>query len=319
MFLPCLRPLRPAAVVTAAVVAASILTLLPVPPASGQTASAAAGVPATTPAPAPMSLETGFLNPPTDTKPYCYWYWISDNVSKEGITRDLESMAQVGIGEAYIGNVDVNPRETGPVKVLSEEWWGLVEHAIREGKRLGVNIGVFNCPGWSQSGGPWVSATQTMRYIVSSETRVHGPMRFDGKLPAPDPLFQDVATLAFPAPALDSDNLAAHGARVHSTPAVKEIGALFDGKLDTACPLMPAGLAKGQPLIIDAETDQPCTVRSFEIHSSNRPLTVTCELQAADASGAISTPSAPSPSTGTGRTKTSAPCISGRWRFPSRQ
>jgi len=44
------------------------------------------------------SLDEGFRHPPAETKPWCYWYWISDNISREGITRDLEAMAQVGIG-----------------------------------------------------------------------------------------------------------------------------------------------------------------------------------------------------------------------------
>ena len=35
------------------------------------------------------SLEQGFTNPPAQTKPWCYYYWISDNISKEGITHDL--------------------------------------------------------------------------------------------------------------------------------------------------------------------------------------------------------------------------------------
>ena len=122
------------------------------------------------------SLESGFITPPEATKPYVYWYWISGQVSKEGITRDLEAMRRVGIGEAFIGDVDQNKNRRGPVKTLSEDWWGLVEHAVREGKRVGVNIGVFNSPGWSQSGGPWVKPAQAMRYITSSETRVRGPV-----------------------------------------------------------------------------------------------------------------------------------------------
>ena len=51
----------------------------------------------------------------------------------------------------------------GSVKALTDQWWSMVEHAIREGGRLGVNIGMFNCPGWSQSGGPWIKPEQAMR------------------------------------------------------------------------------------------------------------------------------------------------------------
>ena len=49
--------------------------------------------------------EESFREPPSDTRPGCYWYWINDNVSKEGITKDLEAMARVGIGRAYIGHI----------------------------------------------------------------------------------------------------------------------------------------------------------------------------------------------------------------------
>ena len=66
-----------------------------------------------------QSLEAGFANPPEDTKPWCYWYWISDHISKEGITHDLESMARVGIGEAFIGNIFLDDVPAGKVKVLS--------------------------------------------------------------------------------------------------------------------------------------------------------------------------------------------------------
>ena len=40
-------------------------------------------------------LEAGFRNPPESSRPGCYWYWINDNISKEGITKDLEAMAPI--------------------------------------------------------------------------------------------------------------------------------------------------------------------------------------------------------------------------------
>jgi hypothetical protein len=145
-------------------------------------------------------LAKKFDNPPDASKPRCYWYWIDGQISKEGITRDLEAMRRVGIGEGYIGVIG-----GGEVKALSEPWWQLIEHAIREGGRLGVDIGLFNCPGWSQSGGPWVQPSQAMRYVSVSEMRVRGPKRFEGKLPAPSGFFQDIAVLAMPAPAGDDE------------------------------------------------------------------------------------------------------------------
>ena len=91
--------------------------------------------------------------------------------------------------------------------MLSEPWWQLVEHAIREGGRLGVDIALFNCPGWSQSGGPWIKPQQAMRYLVSSEVRVQGPRQMNQRLPVPKEPFQDVAVLAFPAPQADAETL----------------------------------------------------------------------------------------------------------------
>ena len=149
------------------------------------------------------SLESDFANPPEHTKPRCYWYWMDGQITKEGITRDLEAMQRVGIGEGYIGVISgqSGTPATGTSKALTDEWWSFIEHAVREGTRLGVDIGLFNSPGWSQSGGPWVKPPQAMRYVALPELRLHGPQHFEGKLPLPPGEFQDLAVLAFPAPA----------------------------------------------------------------------------------------------------------------------
>lgn len=235
-------------------------------------------------------LESGFAHPPDQTKPWCYYYWISDNISKEGITKDLEAMARFGIGEALIGNIYLTPEygattAVGKVKVLSPEWWDLVEHAIREGGRTGVNIGLFNCPGWSQSGGPWIKSEQTMRYLVSSETRVTGPAKFAQKLPAPNAQFQDVAVLAFPAPQADADSLAARSPRVTCSPGVKGAEKLVDGNLETAVAI-PAGAGEGKhTFIIEIETAQPFTARSLAIHPAAEAFGADVRLEADDGGG----------------------------------
>lgn len=147
-------------------------------------------------------LDHNFASPPETTRPRCYWYWMDGHVTKAGITKDLEAMKRIGIGEGYIGEISGQsglPSAAEP-KALTDPWWGFIEHAIREGTRLGVDIGVFNSPGWSQSGGPWVKPGQAMRYVTMPETRIHGPAHFEGKLPTPVGEFQDLAVLAFPVP-----------------------------------------------------------------------------------------------------------------------
>jgi hypothetical protein len=149
-------------------------------------------------------LENQFALPPANTQPRCYWYWMDGQISKAGITRDLEAMKRVGIGEGYIGVINDSGKKgtptTSTTKALTDEWWSYLEHAVREGTRLGVDIGVFNSPGWSQSGGPWVKPAQAMRYVTLPELRLHGPQHFAGKLPLPPGEFQDLAVLAFPTP-----------------------------------------------------------------------------------------------------------------------
>ena len=172
-----------------------------------------------------QSLEQDFKTPPADTRPGCYWYWINDNISKEGITKDLEAMARVGIGRAYLGHIYIfnnNTSDTpvGSVKFMSDAWWDALQWAVREADRCGVEIGFFNSPGWSQSGGPWIKPSQSMRYLAASQTRITGGGRISIPLPAPDihtapvaggaqPItyapkftakdFQDVSVIAVPA------------------------------------------------------------------------------------------------------------------------
>ena len=195
-------------------------------------------------------LRQDFATPPAATKPRCYWYWMDGHITKAGLTKDLEAMRRIGIGEGYIGIISGQsgmPASGGP-EALSDAWWSFIEHAIREAGRLGVDIGFFNSPGWSQSGGPWVKPEQAMRYIVLPETRITGPQHFEEKLPAPEGAFQDMAVLAFPAPE-DDEVCAAETAR---TPT----GVTFE---------MPA----------------PFTARSLTVHPV-ASVNVTAELQVSD-------------------------------------
>ena len=178
-------------------------------------------------------LQNRFQQPPVSTKPWVYWYWISGHITKEGITKDLEAMRKAGIGTAFIANVNDEAIKAGEVKVLSEQWWGYMEHAIREGGRTGVNIGVFNCPGWSMSGGPWVSAEKTMRYLTSTEKMISGgqPVQIQIENAASD--FQQVAVLAFPTLENDSHTINTSIKQLNSTPQIADVTNLFDSDKNT--------------------------------------------------------------------------------------
>ena len=148
-------------------------------------------------------IEAGFKKPDS-MQLAVYWYWISDNLSKEGVIKDLESMKQVGINRAFIGNIGLDEPgiSYGKVKLLSPEWWEITHTALKKATELDIEIGIFNSPGWSQSGGPWVKPEQSMRYLASSEIKVKGPQKATGiKLPevAKDAM-EDVKIIAYPVP-----------------------------------------------------------------------------------------------------------------------
>ena len=119
-------------------------------------------------------LSEHFINPPEETKPWCYWYWLGGDISKEGITKDLESMARVGIRRAMIGNVNAGKAPENPIKMLTPEWYEATHHAFREANRVGVELDMFNGPGWSQSGGPWIKPEQSMRRVTWNEVSAKG-------------------------------------------------------------------------------------------------------------------------------------------------
>ena len=213
------------------------------------------------------SLDQEFVNPPTDSRPWCYWYWINNNISKEGVTKDLEAMAEVGIGTALIGNQYFADGDKGPVPMLSEEWWDITVHAVREGKRLGVDIGLFNCPGWSQSGGPWIKPEQSMRYLASKEIQVSGPLSFNQVLPAPEGDFQDVAVLAIPVSSRVDKPFSALNPKVRSLPKIENAQHLVDGDLSSSASLAISKKQKKQQL--DFELSEPFTAQAVALQPKN--------------------------------------------------
>ncbi|MBS1713035.1 MAG: hypothetical protein JST30_01725 [Armatimonadetes bacterium] len=155
---------------------------------------------------AQTSLEAGFKNPPDSAKPHTWWHWMNGNVSKAGITADLEAMKRIGLGGAQIFNVDCDIPE-GRTPFMSAQWKEAVAHAFREAKRLGIEICVHNCAGWSSSGGPWVTPEHAMQILTWSETPVTGPSRFEGRLPQPESklgFYRDIAVYAVRKPQDDT-------------------------------------------------------------------------------------------------------------------
>ncbi len=173
----------------------------------------------------PGSLEAGFANPPRDARPGTWFHVMSGNMTREGLTRDLESMAAVGIGNVTMFHV-TQGIPIGRVQFASDEHIALVAHAAAEAARLGLIFGVHNSDGWTSSGGPWVTAEQSMKRVVWSETVSDGGA-VSLRLAQPPTLhdyYRDIATLAWPA---DADQNAGPGAAARFTGT----GTQFDARL----------------------------------------------------------------------------------------
>ena len=164
-------------------------------------------------------LRAGFLSPPDSARPGVYWYFMDGNMSARGMLADLESMRSAGIGSAVFLEVNVGvPR--GPVDFLSDEWFGLFRYMEHTADSLGIALTLGVGPGWAGSGGPWITAAQSMQELVSSSVEVSGPGMRRITLPVPSPkppyfgmgsltppldsewrdYYRDVAVLCFPTP-----------------------------------------------------------------------------------------------------------------------
>lgn len=161
-------------------------------------------------------LSAKFAHPPASARPWVYWFWNNGNVTKAGITADLEAMQRAGIGGVII--MDVVERfapPPGTADFMNEEWQELFRFAVSEAHRLGLEINMTNGPGWCGSSGPWITPEFSMQMLVSTNLAVEGPSHFSSELPRPntksglghdvfnstvqyEDYYRDVAVLAYP-------------------------------------------------------------------------------------------------------------------------
>jgi hypothetical protein len=224
-----------------------------------------------------QELERGFVTPPDSIQTSVYWYWISDNISKEGAVRDLQAMKKAGINRAFIGNIGIDNLPYGKTKMFSEEWWEILHLALKTATELDIEIGIFNSPGWSQSGGPWIKPEQSMRYLSSSELVVKGPQAIIQHLPKPNEQFQDVKVIAIPNVTRDDLMLTHKNAVIESTPRLANLARLTDNDPQTGI-----NLPEGNSVTISFKSEKPFTARSLTIQTTHAPLMAEAVLQVSE-------------------------------------
>ena len=190
-------------------------------------------------------LAQSFRSPFGKVQTAVYWYWLDGNISCDGVRRDLEAMKRAGIDRAYIGDISAGVSR-GKVRTFSPEWERALATAFETAHELGIEIGLFNSPGWSQSGGPWVKPEAAMRRFVASVAVVEGPTnsvvltapRFECA-PAED--MRDLFVAAYPAPTCFADALVAKDA---------------DGSLS---------VRDRKPLVVELSAERPFLAQSVEL------------------------------------------------------
>ena len=238
------------------------------------------------------ALEVDFKNPPEAAKPRTWWHWTNGNVTKEGITKDLEWMKRVGIGGMQLADVASGGGQTVEKKILfgTPEWLDAVRHAASEANRLGLEMAIFSSAGWSETGGPWVKPEQAMKKLVWSETVVDGPRHFSGKLSQPPSFngpirnlktggrnstdatfYGDSAVVAYRMPA-DEGSMAELKPKVTANSGSINGAALIDDDLNTAVTIAAPG--GGAAAWVQYEFAEPFKARAVTIAGPGRGIPV---------------------------------------------
>jgi hypothetical protein len=242
-------------------------------------------------------LEKGFKNPPEQAKPRTWWHWTNSNITKEGITKDLEWMSRAGIGGMQLADVASGQGQTVENKITfgSPQWLDAVRHAASEAQRLDLEMTIFSSAGWSLTGGPWVKPEQAMKKLVWSDTLIVGPTKFNTALPQPPacegpignmvrsalnngPFFyKDCIVLAFRTPE-DEISFKQSKPVVTTGTGVINANSLIDNDLNTSVRIR--ALKESNEAWIQFTFDQPYKARAITIASRNGiPF---CKLSSSD-------------------------------------
>ncbi|MCG5051800.1 MAG: hypothetical protein KA712_02465 [Myxococcales bacterium] len=172
---------------------------------------ARAALPAPAPAAGGDALWQGFQAPPRSCRPHTRWWWPGNALTLPEISRQLKEMATQGMGGVEIMST-WHLYERGGTDYLSDAHLAQLKHAVREAKRLDLEVSLTFGAGWS-FGGPWVGPDDRSKCLAQTFTDVAGGQRLTPELPryqAPKvTLIHHVVDPSFRGQAQDEDSLLA--------------------------------------------------------------------------------------------------------------
>jgi hypothetical protein len=215
------------------------------------------------------ALANAFLNPPQGAGPGAYWYWLGGNVTREGITADLEAMRDAGIWNPMlfaIGKSGPDTQIKPPADALTPVWWEMVEHAASEAARLGLILSLNCCDGWATASGPWITPELSMQHVVWSEQTVDGGKHVDAMLPKPPTshdYYREIGTIALPYSLEWEETSFSRQAQIETNLPLKVPDAAVLSNPDNTSEVVDTQQAGW----IDYVFDTPFTLRSVRVHT----------------------------------------------------
>ena len=250
------------------------------------------------------ALLRGFLDPPNQARPRVWWHWMNGNISTEGIKLDLEWMHRVGVGGVTIFEGAIDTPQVVPHRLIymTPEWKQAFRYAVSTARFMNMEVAIASSPGWSETGGPWVPASQGMKKMVWSATRIEGGKPFTGKLAHPpqvDGTFQnfqvpgrrapdgtvttppefstDVAVIAYRIPGGDKTQQELNP-KVTASAGTANFGApnaaaLSDGDVSTVALDLPAS-TPGNESWVEFDYGHPQMIQAVTLASLNEAISV---------------------------------------------
>lgn len=144
------------------------------------------------------SLWSDFVNPPDEARTKLWWFHGETESTPYGIDADLTAFRDKGVG-GVVWYDQVHYSAEGAQDSMSPEWWGLVKHAARKARELGLSFEVAVSNGYV-AGGPWITPDLGMQRtdFIDTLVTVSAPGEIALVLPHPNQWFRDVATVVFP-------------------------------------------------------------------------------------------------------------------------
>ena len=151
------------------------------------------------------TLLKDFTSPPKEYRPQVWWHWMNGNVTEDGIRKDLLWMDEVGISGFHLFDAGFDTPQIVQTRLpyMSPGWQKAFNLALDLADSLGMKVAITSSPGWSLTGGPWVTPEDAMKKITWSETYISGGRRIKETLPAPEQVnsyYRDIAVMAVKVP-----------------------------------------------------------------------------------------------------------------------